>query len=296
MSDSLPDPLVPPEVDLRDFGFMPLDVLRLRDSDLAALATGEEFKAAVLLWCVAWHQVPAASLPKDDRLLARFSGAGPGWKKIREEALRGFVECSDGRYYHAVIAEKALESWRAKVAQRERTRAATEAREAKRRAALGQRDDVRDEQRNGARDEQRDVERDVHQGIGTVKGQGQGYLKEKSTAMSGTPDVDLLTPREAPPQTPAAPASGLHAQALEVLAFLNLRTGRDYQPVASNMVLIKARLKEGATVDDMRMVIAKKVRDWTPDDKMREYLRPATLFNATKFAQYRGELVVTTET
>ena len=67
-----PDPLVPAEVDLRDFGFMPLDVLRLRDSDLAALANGEEFKAAVLLWCAAWHQVPAASLPNDDRLLARF--------------------------------------------------------------------------------------------------------------------------------------------------------------------------------------------------------------------------------
>lgn len=182
--NSLPPPLVALEVDLRDFGFMPLDVLRLRDSDLAALATGEEFKAAVLLWCVAWHQVPAASLPKDDRLLARFSGAGPAWKKIREEALRGFVECSDGRYYHAVIAEKANESWRAKVAQRERTRAATEAREAKRRAEQEQRDALRnvprDDQRNGIRSEQRDVVRDVHQGTGTVKGQGQGEVKAHS--------------------------------------------------------------------------------------------------------------------
>jgi hypothetical protein len=50
---SLKPPPIPSDVDLRDFPFMPLDVLRLRDSDLATLTTGEEFKAAVLLWCAA---------------------------------------------------------------------------------------------------------------------------------------------------------------------------------------------------------------------------------------------------
>ena len=122
MTNTAPSPLVAPEVDLRDFGFMPLDVLRLRDSDLAALSNGDEFKAAVLLWCVSWHQVPAASLPSDDRLLARFSGAGASWKKVKEGALRGFVLCSDGRLYHPVMAEKARDSWDAKMKQRERTR------------------------------------------------------------------------------------------------------------------------------------------------------------------------------
>lgn len=172
----LPGPLVAPEVDLRDFGFMPLDVLRLRDSDLMALATGDEFKAAVALWCVAWHQVPAASLPNDDRLLARYSGAGAAWRKVKAEALRGFVECADGRLYHATIAEKAREAWASKQAQRERTRKATEERERRRREAEAQRDGQRNEQRDEQRDVERDVERDVHQGIGTgtVKGQGQG--------------------------------------------------------------------------------------------------------------------------
>jgi len=33
-----------------------------------------------------------------------------------------------------------------------------------------------------------------------------------------------------------------------------------------------------------------KCREWGADEKMEEYLRPATLFNATKFAQYRGKL------
>ena len=110
MSDA-PEPLVPAEVNLRDFGFMPLDVLRLRDSDLAAVATGDEFKAAILLWCFAWHQVPAASIPNDDRILAKHSGAGADWRKVKAIAMRGFIECSDGRLYHQVIAVKALEAW-----------------------------------------------------------------------------------------------------------------------------------------------------------------------------------------
>lgn len=111
------EPFVPPGLDLRDFPFMPLDVTRLVDSDLAAIANGEEFKAAVILWCKSWHQIPASSLPDDDRMLAHLSGFGrdvKGWKKVREVALRGFVKCSDGRLYHPVIAEKALEAGGAK--------------------------------------------------------------------------------------------------------------------------------------------------------------------------------------
>lgn len=115
-------PPVPPDLDLRDFQFMPLDVMRLVDSDLTAIATGEEFKAAVILWCKAWHQVPASSLPDDERMLAHLSGYGrdlKGWKKVKSVALRGFERCSDGRLYHAVIAEKAAEAGRAKAARHE---------------------------------------------------------------------------------------------------------------------------------------------------------------------------------
>ena len=104
-------PLVPAEVDLRGMPWMPLDTVRLIDSDLFALSTGDEFKAAVALWCKSWTQVPAASLPQDDRILAHLSGAGARWKKLKAMALRGWALCDDGRYYHAVLAEKALEAW-----------------------------------------------------------------------------------------------------------------------------------------------------------------------------------------
>ena len=105
------EPLTPPECDLRGLAFMPLDVQRLRDCDLAMISTGDEFKAAVLLWCASWNQVPAASLPDDDRILGKLAGLeAKAWKKAKAVALRGWVKCSDGRMYHPVVAEKALEA------------------------------------------------------------------------------------------------------------------------------------------------------------------------------------------
>lgn len=123
-------PLVPAEIDLRDFEFMPLDVFRLRESDLAAIATGDEFRAAVMLWCACWHQVPASSIPSDDRVLAKLAGYArdlDGWLAVKIEAMRGFVECDDGRFYHPVIAEKAIEAWTKRLAFQARTEAARRA-------------------------------------------------------------------------------------------------------------------------------------------------------------------------
>ncbi|KUZ98109.1 hypothetical protein WI40_13980 [Burkholderia ubonensis] len=110
MSD-LPEPLTPADCDLRGHPWMALDVARVIDSDLFGLSTGDEFKTAFRLWAKSWHQVPAASLPDDDRLLAHLAGlALVKWKRVRAMALRGWIRCADGRLYHPVIAEKALEA------------------------------------------------------------------------------------------------------------------------------------------------------------------------------------------
>jgi hypothetical protein len=117
-------PLVPPGVDLRDFPFMPLDVVKLRDSDIAASASGDEFRAAVLLWCAAWHQVPAGSLPDDDVQLAHLAGYGrvvKEWKKVKQGAMHKWLRCADGRLYHKTIAEKVNEAWERKLRQRWKT-------------------------------------------------------------------------------------------------------------------------------------------------------------------------------
>ena len=127
MLSALPEPLTPADCELRDFPFMPLDVVRLRDSDLAVKADADEFRCAVLLWCASWHQIPAASLPDDDKALAQYAGYGrvvKEWMKVRDGALRGWVKCSDGRLYHEVVAEKANDAWIAKLKQRLKTECA----------------------------------------------------------------------------------------------------------------------------------------------------------------------------
>jgi len=80
----------------------------------------------------------------------------------------------------------------------------------------------------------------------------------------------------------------LRLEAGVVLAYLNEQAGRDYRPVNGNISLIAARLKEGATVEDCKAVIDRKVKEWSGGE-MDKFLRPATLFNAMKFAQYQGE-------
>ncbi|GJE13672.1 DUF1376 domain-containing protein [Methylobacterium longum] len=129
--DDLPAPLVPADIDIAGLSSFLLDIDRLFHSELWALSTGEEFKAAVALWGHAWRQRPAGSLPNDDRLLAAFSGAGGRWKKVKAIALRGFVLCSDNRFYHRVLCEDVLRAAKSKDARRERTAAATRARQAK---------------------------------------------------------------------------------------------------------------------------------------------------------------------
>lgn len=119
--------MTPVGCDLQDFPFMPLDVARLRDSDLASDESPEACWAAVLLWAASWHQVPAASMPENDNWIAKQAGyAQRGkiareWAGVRPGALRGWVLCSDGRLYHPVVAEKARDAWAAKLQQRWRT-------------------------------------------------------------------------------------------------------------------------------------------------------------------------------
>lgn len=81
------------------------------------------------------------------------------------------------------------------------------------------------------------------------------------------------------------------ATARELLDFLNAKTGRAYRQTPANLDLIIARLNDGATAQQCRWVIARKCREWGADPRMSVYLRPATLFNRTKFEQYVGECV-----
>lgn len=127
MIENSPAPMTPPDSDLRDFTYMGLDVVRVRDSGFTAKATGDEFRAGVLLWCASWHQLPAGSLPDDDVELSNLAGYGrvvKEWRRVKVMALHGWVKCADGRLYHETVAEKVNEAWRAKLMGRWRTECA----------------------------------------------------------------------------------------------------------------------------------------------------------------------------
>lgn len=107
-------PLVPPDVDLRGTGWMPYWGHLLRGSELNASVSDAGFRAAHNLWWAAWNEVPAASLPDNDRLLCRFADLGSNldaFLAIRDEALHGFVKCDDGRLYHKFLAGEAIRAW-----------------------------------------------------------------------------------------------------------------------------------------------------------------------------------------
>lgn len=114
-SEDLPVPLVPSEVDLRGFKFIPIDVQRLLKSETWRLGTGDERAAAMALWLESWHEVPAGSLPNNDRMLRKLADTEK-WPRVRAQALRGWIQCSDGRLYHPVTCEKVLEAWIEKLA------------------------------------------------------------------------------------------------------------------------------------------------------------------------------------
>lgn len=139
MSKRAPAPLVPAEVDLSGLPYMPLHVERLRRSKhwRVAKARPEIGFYALNLWAGSWHERPAASLPDDDLDLADFASCDASrWPEVKAESMRGFVLCSDGRWYHRVVAELALEAWNILRKQKARTAKATETR--RKRAAPGE--------------------------------------------------------------------------------------------------------------------------------------------------------------
>lgn len=74
----------------------------------------------------------------------------------------------------------------------------------------------------------------------------------------------------------------------EIIDYLNEIAGKKYRHTDSTIKLIKARLNEGFTVEDFKKVIDKKTKDWKNDSKMKDYLRPQTLFS-NKFEGYLNQ-------
>lgn len=100
-------------------------------------------------------------------------------------------------------------------------------------------------------------------------------LIPEETTSSGKPDPE------------PAESSDL-VQAKEVLEYLNAKTRSAFRPVPANLDLIRARLREGYSLEAVKSVVDAKTMEWIDDAKMQKFLRPATLFGRTNFSQYAG--------
>ena len=114
-------------------------------------------------------------------------------------------------------------------------------------------------------------------------------------ATNDTPIPDI-TPVVTPPETSdvsepkrerfASTALECKEPYNEIVDYLNAKAGTRYKAsTASTRKLIKARLKEGFTIEDFKAVIDKKCAEWLTNSKMEQYLRPETLFGS-KFEGY----------
>lgn len=73
---------------------------------------------------------------------------------------------------------------------------------------------------------------------------------------------------------------------VNVIKDLNIILNTKYSEKSKKTIsLINARLEEGFNQDDFKLVVEFKYKQWANDAKMKEYLRPETLFG-TKFESY----------
>ena len=75
---------------------------------------------------------------------------------------------------------------------------------------------------------------------------------------------------------------------IDILNYLNLKANTNYKiSTKKTKDLIKARFNEKATIEDFKLVIDKKCKEWLGTD-MSKYIRPETLFG-TKFESYLNQ-------
>lgn len=201
--EALPEPMTPAECDLRDFQFMPIEVVRLFNSEFHARATDAEWRAAVTLWLKSWHQMPAGSLPDDDVALCRLAELGrdhKAWKKLKRMALYGWSRCADGRLYHATVAEKVNEAWSRRQSDHS-MKAKWREKKARQRGSVSQ--DVPRDKQQMSPGTNPNVPRDVPR-ENALKGEGEGKDRDREKESQQPSSLPAARPEPAPPAGQAA--------------------------------------------------------------------------------------------
>jgi phage replication O-like protein O len=136
----------------------------------------------------------------------------------------------------------------------------------------------------------------LKRGILTKSGHHLGFNKRFNQWQDPSPPPDPsqttgATPSPEPEATPSEQPDNkeIVKESLKIVEFLNKTVGTRFSPKnKQTQRLIKARLKDGFTLDDFYLVISGKSLQWKKDKKMKKFLRPETLFG-NKFEGYLQE-------
>lgn len=115
------------------------------------------------------------------------------------------------------------------------------------------------------------------------------YTQQLIREFKNTPEKLPIPSRETPDNIRGIRREEKRTDSNDVLDYLNKSANKNFKPVAQNLEFINARLKDFSKEDLIR-VIDNKCAEWLRSPDYNKYLRPATLFNASKFAQYAGEV------
>lgn len=111
-----------------------------------------------------------------------------------------------------------------------------------------------------------------------------------SSSSSSSSSIKNMSGSQSSPDAPPPQKAKEALEAEEILSHLNAKTGSRFRAQKASLGPIMARLKDGATPADCRAVIEDRCQKWGTNPKMREYLRPSTLFAPQKFAEYLGQV------
>jgi len=98
-------------------------------------------------------------------------------------------------------------------------------------------------------------------------------------------EIESEIEKEQERETDDSPGESLHESYQQIISYLNEKAGTAYRASSKKtQTCIHARLAEGFTIDDFKVVIDKKCYEWIGTE-FEKFLRPETLFG-TKFEGY----------
>ncbi|QYG86542.1 conserved phage C-terminal domain-containing protein [Citrobacter koseri] len=105
-------------------------------------------------------------------------------------------------------------------------------------------------------------------------------------SVKSTQDPQVTSKPSCPVAAQPDPEVTITDQAIEVLNHLNRVKGSRFQKSKSSLENIRARIRDGHSADDLKLVIDLKHEHWRDNFEMYQHLCPETLFGPKKFEKY----------